>query len=618
MWLAYVPLLAALFITSRPYHGIVHDARLYLMQALARLQPERLGEDRFFIFGSEDNFSIFSAIYAPIVASIGPAAAHDIVTAIGLACWFAALLSFTMALFGPGRVAILAAAAVILLNPRYSAFGVFQYGEPFTTPRIFAEALAMAALAAHRRPCLATPCLLAAAAIHPLMALPAIGVLGLIAVWHKPRLWLLAGAGLLLAGALAWAGVDPFARALMRYDDEWFQIVQQRSPFGFLGRWNWQDLIQSIAPLTGFVIGWHTASKTERQMLASVSIVAGVAMFATWLGADLFHNVLVTSLQPWRALWLFALIGNAFVAVAALRLRRPSETLPFLCLALALGVAEQALYIPPVCSSVIFGLALAAHLWERWKQRPLPRVIWLLGMLIALLLMIAVAYFAVFFVIPTHAQGLGAISLIVSGFVLAAACTLLLLLTNSDARTRYVALITGTVLLLGACTIVDQRTGWQRFVSSAAQREEISSFLGDDRNVYWETAFDLLWFKQRRTSYFSCVQASGVMFNASAARQWRQRAIALSALNVLDFQTDSRSLCPPVSQSAQNAPPHAEDLVRVCKQLPDLDALILLERVSGLQGVEWHAPPDAEIGGTGNRRPTGSPVFYRYRCAALR
>ena len=48
---------------SHRYLGLFHDARLYTLQALARLHPA-LSADVFLRFGSQDRFTIFSPLYA--------------------------------------------------------------------------------------------------------------------------------------------------------------------------------------------------------------------------------------------------------------------------------------------------------------------------------------------------------------------------------------------------------------------------------------------------------------------------------------------------------------------------------------------------------------------------
>src|ERR1700688_368975 len=56
---------------SHSYLGIFHDARLYVLQALAHLNSGPLLRDAFLRFGSQDDFTIFSPIYSSASRLIG-------------------------------------------------------------------------------------------------------------------------------------------------------------------------------------------------------------------------------------------------------------------------------------------------------------------------------------------------------------------------------------------------------------------------------------------------------------------------------------------------------------------------------------------------------------------
>src|SRR5438128_11066085 len=63
--------LVAINALARPYGGIIHDARLYSAQVLHQLDPQTLGDDLFFRYGSQDQFSVFSRFAAPFVDLFG-------------------------------------------------------------------------------------------------------------------------------------------------------------------------------------------------------------------------------------------------------------------------------------------------------------------------------------------------------------------------------------------------------------------------------------------------------------------------------------------------------------------------------------------------------------------
>src|SRR5215471_20302994 len=68
---AIVATAIVLWIVNVGYSGIIQDAHLYSLQALARLQPDLLGQDIYLRFGSQDRYTFFTPIYAALIAQIG-------------------------------------------------------------------------------------------------------------------------------------------------------------------------------------------------------------------------------------------------------------------------------------------------------------------------------------------------------------------------------------------------------------------------------------------------------------------------------------------------------------------------------------------------------------------
>src|SRR5262245_56173374 len=63
--------LLALNALIRPYANITHDTRLYSVQVLNQLQGGTYADDLFFRYGSQDQFSLFSRLMAPLVGAVG-------------------------------------------------------------------------------------------------------------------------------------------------------------------------------------------------------------------------------------------------------------------------------------------------------------------------------------------------------------------------------------------------------------------------------------------------------------------------------------------------------------------------------------------------------------------
>src|SRR6266849_4127255 len=69
-WALFVILLAVNTI-ARPYSGITHDTRLYSVQVLNHVEGGAYADDLFFRYGSQDEYSLFSRLAAPLVSALG-------------------------------------------------------------------------------------------------------------------------------------------------------------------------------------------------------------------------------------------------------------------------------------------------------------------------------------------------------------------------------------------------------------------------------------------------------------------------------------------------------------------------------------------------------------------
>ena len=105
----------------------------------------------------------------------------------------------------------LAAVAVVIGMP--AVYAVFQYGEPFVTPRLFAETLTMVALGllVRHRTGWSFAVLALSLPIHPIMTLPGLGIAVLYLALERPLWWLAVPAGMIAVMGLSFANVPPFA-----------------------------------------------------------------------------------------------------------------------------------------------------------------------------------------------------------------------------------------------------------------------------------------------------------------------------------------------------------------------------------------------------------------------
>src|SRR5689334_19935539 len=126
-----------MWMVQHVFLGIWHDAQIYTLQALARITPEKLGNDLFLRYGSQDRFTIFSAVYARAIEMFGIESAPAIITLVCEIGFCAAFVLLARRVL-PARFVWLALAIVLLVPLTYGARKVFYLVEDFTTPRLAA------------------------------------------------------------------------------------------------------------------------------------------------------------------------------------------------------------------------------------------------------------------------------------------------------------------------------------------------------------------------------------------------------------------------------------------------------------------------------------------------
>lgn len=305
-WWFCAALVVALLLLRQPYRGVRHDALLYLGQTLAHLDPGWAARDLYFEFGSQDRFSLFSGLFQWPVALLGIHPAEMLALTLGrlgslLAVYW---LASSMA---PLRRWLAVAAVACLAH--FFAGQMFSVLEPFVTARTLAEPLALLAviLLLRDRKGWAFLALLLAGAAHPLVALP-VGVAMWVTLIGEDRRWLAAAVLALPVIALAHWGVAPFGALLQIYDNDWWEVVAHINARSFVSTWHLPDLTLAVFELA---LLW-LATRSSATPLARFSRAACITSLAMWaisfVAADIVHDVLLTQLQLWRALWVSHLL----------------------------------------------------------------------------------------------------------------------------------------------------------------------------------------------------------------------------------------------------------------------------------------------------------------------
>jgi len=527
--------LLALWFLLHPYKGVVHDSRLYVGHALATLDPGGVGADFMFALDGQFRFSLFPKVLAAAVAALGPAGAAKLLSASGLALWFAAAAALAVIL-APPRVAAAMLAALAALESAYGGFGVLHYAEPMATPRLFAEAGVLAGLAAalRGRTGVAAGLTLFAAAFHPIMALAGAGTLFLAACRKHPQLlWMLSlGPVVLVVGWFT--GVPPFDR-LAPIDAEWLAHLRERQVYVFPTLWPSGAFEALAARAAALWIALRFAPPDVARLLRGTLLVGLLGLLGAVLLGDLVPLQIVVQAQPWRALWLPMALGAAAAPLAAAGLWREGEAsrpaLGLLALTFALsdtplvvalaGAAVAAdrfrgrLPASPLIAKGLFGLAglafagmtaITAFVW--WKaaastppEAVTPFALFVLRAPLALPLAAAAAVFAML-APPVPRRGL-----------LAAAVALPAL----------------------AALLWDNTTSVERALDSGKAPEGLAAVIGPGQGeVLWLGPDPFApWMWLSRPAWAAPMQASGAVFSRGLDMTWRARMQALLDLGLV-------------------------------------------------------------------------------------
>jgi hypothetical protein len=604
-------LMAGLWMLGRPYFGLRHDGILYMGQSLLQLQPGSLSSDLFFVYGSQDRFSLFSNLVARMYAAWGMAATQTAVLAVCHVSLMVMLARLLRPL--PVQQRWLSLAAVAVLAHSYGGWGIFAFGESFVTARTLAEPLALAALVCvvEKRLAPGLVLLLLAGLAHPLVALPT-AVLIWILICGADRRWLWAAVLALLPLALAWAGKAPFDGLLRIYDDTWWQQVVLGNKHVVLSEWllgDWQVLALDAGIL------WVALRAAPQPLagLAGAALLAGSGFMAvSAVGADLVHNVLLTGLQVWRGLWLVHLLALAFAPIVWLHLWRGAGPSRLVALAFAAAMVAVNGRWDAGWAFLLWWGATALLLRKSQALSPLMAraAFWTTGAaVIALTLAIGVKTVQTMqdlgMTMDHRTIVLVAVSLPALSLPLAA----IVLRQWRTATAPRVVLATLSVLFVSyAASGWDRRPAWIRYLESSIQAEHpFARYIPPNAQVYWDSDLAAEWALLRRPSYFTMPQGSGLLFNRETAAEFARRQLVLSPILV------QRQLCLVVngimgdSKEPEDCAPELPAIEALCRAQGGPDFLVLSIRLPRGVISEW----------TFQNGP-GSKTYYLYDCIQLR
>jgi hypothetical protein len=618
-------LIVTLWLATRPYLGVIHDSRFYTLEALSDLMPGRFADDLYFRYGSQGQFTLFTQVYKPFLATFGIADGNLILTIIAQCFWLSGLLYLTRNLFRDRKIVPVAISAVIMLPGGPSLL----YGEPFLTPRVFAEAITFWSLGLMLcgRPIRALLLLCVSITIHPLITLPGLAVLFLHEAIRRPVLWVAAAVAVIATLGLAVYGIQPFSQLLVSFDPAWFAVLRVRQFYCLLTLWHINEWIPVCNMLVLSAFGLILAKPDERRFLGTVFAVAVGGLTLSLVGGDFFQNVLIVDIQTWRATWLLAVVAHLFVAPLFFRIQKRGGfplTNAAILFALAIGLLALSQFFRPLslAAAVMMVIAGGVGSWEKVNNRAIPFtakvpvVVFVAAAIVltAILLQLSIEVIPAKANLPKHLMR----EIALTAIALGAIGTLLIDTTNTRIRDiRSVAILCLAIALVSVAAFVwDQRTPWTKFVDTAERPpDSLTSLLPGVSPIYWEDDVTVPWFLLRRPSYFSCDQGTGVLFSRGTAINYQQRYESFQSLRTLDFGWNR--FCPSIEG---HAPLNRADLSSVCQKEPGLAALVLTQAVIGAPERVWVSPVkfEDERKVDGKWKVFMTDKFYVYSCADLR
>ena len=529
-WLAAGALMALWFL-SHPYAGVIHDARLYVGRALADLDPKGLGQDLLFANDGQSGFTLYRPMIRAGVIAFGAGPAALSATLVNLGLWFAAAAFFASRFVGGRRLAA-ALIAVAILSPVYGGFDVFRYGEAFASPRPLAEAAVMVGLAflASGRIWWAILPVLAAAAMHPVMALPGVMIVFVVHALKRPWLWalpVLGGLGLLAA---AIKGLPLADRLLVTADPAWLDVMTARSPYLFAAAWRPGDWGVTLVQFALVAFAAFGTRGRLRAVLSAVLISAAAGILATLILCDGLHDILALQLQPWRSLWPLTVVANAALPLIALNLwrRGPRGHTVLALIILAWLVASADIGGAMAACACLIGAAWAL----RGKGEPTERLTLLIMGAAALVALFevtqaAIAAFKVLSLGPAPGSSLSQLALWRSNAPVYLAVFVLLMVASAYGGRRFPVKTLGILLALvalPAALLWDDRPGPERRLESGRPDEALTRALGPAPGaLLWVGGDAQPWLLARRATWATSIQGASTVFSRPLAMAWDDR-----------------------------------------------------------------------------------------------
>lgn len=514
--------ISGVWLWSRAYKGLQHDAMYYVAQASSVAANSPLRLDVFFSLGGQQQLSASPFLLAWLIKLPNPDLMVMLVTLGLLSCWvwllcgLALRLARTLPLEEPSSSLVFGSVLLTSLGclaaPTYGWSGMFTLGEPFLSARLPAEVLVMAGLllSLGHKPIWAILAVIGAVAVHPLTGAAGLGMLLLMwaSRWRPSVVAALAVAvGVSVTAVLFVAQPTVLVQSLSA---DTVLLLQGTNPLVWLFAWGWREWAQCALVCCGLWLcgAWSERGGVLRRLAWSALALQLLGLGLALLGGDVLSNALVVAAQPWRVMWVGLVVFWLLLPLVAVQAWQKGRRVD--------GAVLAAMMIGSVLvqwSPYSFGYRFSgAHGW----------VYQLCGLAVAAFLLMACMSRLIATPVRTG---------------LAVACFAVALLSW------------------------DQRSDWARVVDAkATTHRELEGLDLDTKELGFSTeSVEFVWFFLKRASYYSAEQWAAAPFSESLARTLQARRAQLDPVSAaLKSCRDKQPAC--VYRMA--------DLANICRAAP--------------------------------------------------
>jgi hypothetical protein len=580
VFLSFSLAITTLWCLLRGYQGLDGDAQIYAFQALARINRP-LSTDLYLQNTSQDEFTVFSPLYATLIRALGLQAAARTLTLVFI-CWFYVAAWKLAEALTDRNIPWLAIGLLMIASGDYGGSGVFHISECYLSARLPAEALVVTAFACHfrRRTFLAWLIAIGALFVHPLIALP--GLITLVALNVSAPVAVGASLGGVLVAlviSVAASKLPTVARVLPLMDSEWLYVVRERSQFLFPQLWNARDWGINIRPLLFLLFMAAALPKSNSQRLCVASLCVGLSGLSLAFIPGLVGPVaLLVQGQAWRWVWIACFLSVLLLPITITEVWR-DRYCGALCTVLLIG----AWALPGIYGTACIGFAIICWLARRHiGDAAIPHV---RSMVIPFSVALIVwAAFDTWTSAAFRTDPHGAISPAMIKDLAAVKMTAAVLVgvlwrgLQNMRGSRATSIVSLSLIIVTALLLPDSLKNRVAFASDANMAE-----FADWRSVIPPTSSVLVtptrdvgafvWFTLRRPNYLALDQSAGVVFSRNTALEVQRRSQVLLPLVDPSWKILSGK------RNARARPLTPDILIRICAD-PQLGFVISPQKVA--------------------------------------